>query len=112
MSDKNELVEGDTGSELEVTCKENDAAQTIIDLTGATVKLRFKILKDAVVVLGVTEQTMTIVGAPTNGIAKYVFLGVELPGQGNMHARAVITDSGGKIISQLEPFIIPVGPKL
>lgn len=89
-----QFVAGDTGSKLEVTCK-NDADNTAINLTGATVKLKWK---DA----GGTLQTktMTITSAAT-GVAEYQFLAGELFA-GLMNFEVEITDSGGKIIRCLE----------
>lgn len=90
-----QFVSGDTGSTLKVTCK-NDGDSTIIDLTGATVKLRWKDSSSTL-----QTRTMSIVNPATSGIAEYQFLAGELFA-GLMNFEVEITDSGGKIIRCLE----------
>lgn len=90
-----QFVSGDTGSTLKVTCK-NDSDSTIIDLTGATVKLRWKDSSSTL-----QTRTMSIVSPATGGIAEYQFLAGELFA-GLMNFEIEITDSGGKIIRCLE----------
>ena len=92
------LAQGDTGSKLRATCK-NDNDGTVIDLTGATVHLLWR---DAAAAL-VTKQ-MTIVGAPASGVAEYQFAAAELfPPR--MAFRVRITDAGGKILHNLEHLV-------
>ena len=99
------LISGDTGSKLVVTCKDNET-QATIDLTGATVKLRFSIDGAAV-----AEKTMTIQTPATAGKAEYQFLSADLVA-GTMQAEVQITDAGGKIITSLEPFILQIRARL
>lgn len=89
-----QFVAGDTGSKLKVTCK-NDADNTAINLTGATLKLKWKNSGGVLV-----SQTMTITSAAT-GVAEYQFLTGELFA-GTMDFEVEITDAGGKIIRCLD----------
>lgn len=89
-----QFVAGDTGSKLEVTCK-NDADNSAINLTGATVKLKWKDSGGAL-----QTKTMTITGAAT-GVAEYQFLTGELFA-GTTDFEVEITDAGGKIIRCLD----------
>ena len=89
------FVSGDTGSELEVTCKDDDSG-VVIDLTGSTVRLKWLDASDSL-----QSKTMSIVGAATDGVAKYKFLADELiPPQ--MHFEVEITDAGGFVLHNLE----------
>lgn len=88
------LVENDTGSKLEVTCKDQGPA-TVIDLTGATVKLKYRI-ED-----GPLETKTMALGSPTTaGKASYVFLAGELK-PGKFRGEIEITDGTGKILTSL-----------
>jgi hypothetical protein len=89
------LAQGDTGSKIRATCK-NDSDGSLIDLTGATVQLLWRDGAGALV-----TKTMTIVGAPTAGVAEYLFAAGEifLP---LMSFRVRITDAGGKILHNLD----------
>jgi hypothetical protein len=89
------LAQGDTGSKLRATCK-NDGDGSVIDLTGATVHLIWRTAAGALI-----EKQMTIVGAPTAGVAEYLFAAGEifLP---LMSFRVRITDAGGKILHNLD----------
>ena len=89
------FVSGDTGSELEVTCKDDDSG-VVIDLTGSTVKLKW-LDKDA----ALQTKTMSIVGAATDGVAKYKFLANELFAK-QMKFEVEITDAGGFVLHNLE----------
>jgi len=104
MSNQNEFVEADTGSKLEVTCK-NDADQSVIDLTGATVKIRWN---NAASVL--QERNMTITNAAA-GVAEYQFASGELE-KGRVSYEIEITDSGGGIIKCLNLLPVLVREKL
>lgn len=64
MSDKIKLVQGDTRPALVCTITD-DTTQLPIDITGATVRLKFRML-------GATELQATVVGAVTNGPAGQV----------------------------------------
>lgn len=94
------FVSGDTGSELEVTCKDDDTG-LVIPLTGSTVRLEWL---DAAAAL--QTKTMTIVDA-VNGIVKYRFLANELIAP-QMKFQVEITDSGGDILRNLELIREPV----
>ncbi len=93
-----QFVAGDTGSKLKVTCK-NDADSSVINLTGSTVKLKWK---DS----GGTLQTktMTVLTPATNGQAEYQFAANELYA-GTVNFEVEITDSGGKIIRSLDVIV-------
>lgn len=88
-----DLVTGDTGSILTVTCNDS-AAGTAINLTGATVKVRWE---DATGVL--VLKTMTIENA-SGGIASYQFASGEIFAP-KMKFEIEITDAGGKIVTNL-----------
>lgn len=90
-----QFVAGDTGSKLKVTCK-NDQDSIIIDLTGATVKLKWKNTSGVLV-----TKTMTILSPATGGQAIYQFATAELYA-GTMEFEVEITDSGGKVIRNLD----------
>lgn len=90
-----QFVAGDTGSKLRVTCK-NDADSSVIDLTGATVKLKWKDSSGTL-----QTRTMTLLTPATNGQAEYLFLPGELFA-GTMDFEVEITDAGGKIIRCLD----------
>lgn len=90
-----QFVAGDTGSKLRVTCK-NDSDNTVIDLTDATVKLKWKDSSGTL-----QSKTMTIISPATNGIAEYQFASGELY-SGTMSFEIEITDAGGKIIKSLD----------
>jgi len=93
MASRYQFVSGDTGSKLQVTCK-NDADNSIINLTGATVKLKWK---DSAGLL--ISKTMTITNA-VGGIAEYQFGTSELYA-GAMSFEIEITDTSSKIITSL-----------
>lgn len=99
-----DLVTGDTGSKLQVTCKDNDSG-AVIDLTGATVTLRWQNK------LGVVQnKTMTITNA-AGGVAEYEFLAGEIS-YPKMSFEVRIVDSGGKEITNLEPIELVVRTRL
>ena len=75
---------------LIVTCSDGSAP---IDLTGATVKLRWKIDSAAVV-----EKSMTVTN-PTGGVAEYVFVTADLT-TGTMSYEVQITTNVGSILTQ------------
>jgi hypothetical protein len=98
-----ELVTGDTGSVLQVTCTDNDTAAAI-DLTGATVTLRWE--GDTAIV----EKTMTIDDA-AGGVVSYQFLAGEIISP-KMKFEVEITDSGGYITTNLELIEVVVREEL
>ena len=100
-----EFVAGDTGSKLVVTCKNNQDG-SVFDLTGASLKLNFKIDSGAT-----KTPAMTVLIPATDGKGEYTFISTDLVA-GRMQAAAEITDSAGKIITQLVPFVFAVRAKL
>ncbi len=101
MNTTYEFVQGDTGSKLEVTCKDN-ADDSAIDLTGATVRLKWIKKSDATT----QSKTMTITSA-TTGVAEYQFAAGELVA-GNMNFDVEITDSSSKVTTSLNPISVQV----
>lgn len=99
------FVEGDTGSKLRITCKDEDSG-AIIDLTGSTVKLRWRTSGGALII-----KTMTIVPPTTNGIAEYLFLADELESI-LMRFEVEITNAGGDILTNIDPLYEPVRKRL
>lgn len=87
------FVAGDTGSVLRVTCT-NDSDDTAINLTGATVALRW--LNSAGTLV---SQNMTIVTA-ASGIAQYQFTASELFAP-SMSFEVRITDASSNVIRSL-----------
>lgn len=100
----NDFVTGDTGSALIVTCTDN-ASSLPINLTGATVSLKWKTAANALV-----TKAMTII-SPTAGTAKYQFLATDLFSP-SMSFEVEITDAGGKIISNLDLIDVSVREQL
>jgi hypothetical protein len=95
-----QLVQGDTGSKLRVTCKDNDTDLPIV-LTGATIILLWKNVAGTL-----ATKTMTIVDA-VNGIVEYQFSGTEIEPQ-KMSFEIKIVDSTGKIVRSLQLIDLPV----
>ena len=93
MASRYQFVSGDTGSKLQVTCK-NDADNTVIDLTGSTVKLKWKNSVGTLV-----TKTITITNA-VGGIAEYQFGTSELYA-GTMYFEIEIADASSKIFRNL-----------
>lgn len=89
-----QFVAGDTGSILEITCK-NDADNTVIDLTGCTLALQWKGANGVLV-----SANMTVTDA-INGKARYQFLTTELFA-GTMQFEVKITDVNSKVIRSLD----------
>ena len=88
------FVSGDTGSKLEVTCKDDDTGVVIV-LTGSTVKLKWLNAADVL-----QTKTMTITDA-VNGVADYQFLANELIAK-QMKFEVEITDSSGNVLHSVE----------
>ncbi len=100
-----DFVQLDTGSTLRVTCKDSDT-EAVIDLTGATLTLRYKIGSAAKV-----EKTMTLEVPNTAGIATYKFLAAELS-NGDLVGEVTINDSGGKEITSIENMVLPIKQRI
>lgn len=98
------FVEGDTASVLRVTCKNKSGA--VIDLSGATVDLRWKNRAGALV-----EQEMSVLSPATNGLAEYQFGASELEPD-LMSFEVQITTSGGDVMTGVDPIYEHVRKKL
>lgn len=68
MTHQANLVSGDTGSTLRVTCR-NKSDNSLLDLTNKTVNLKW-IASDGVTLV---TREMTVVVPATNGVAEYRF---------------------------------------
>lgn len=99
-----EFVAGDTGSKLVATCKDKGTGD-LIDLTGQTVRLKYRIAGGAL-----QTKTMTVSSPSTAGKAEYLFLANELAA-GEMVGEVEIEDGTGKIITQLDPFRLDIRAK-
>jgi hypothetical protein len=96
-----DLVTGDTGSTLRVTCFDGDTGNPI-NLTGATVRLN---------IVGATPgKLMTIISA-LDGTVEYKFLADEIAGS-FMSMEVEITDSQGSILTCLDPITLDVRTQL
>lgn len=95
------FVESDTGSTLEITATD-DSTGVIIDLTGSTVSLRYRISGAAL-----QTKAMTLDPSPTTGKATYKFLTTELT-PGKFVGDVTITDSGSETISSLQNIIFNI----
>ena len=93
-----DFVAGDTGSTITVTCKDKTTG-IVINLTGSTVALKWE---DSV---GTVASAAMTVSAPLTGVATYQFTSTQLYSP-SMTFEVVITDVGGKIVSNLD--LIPV----
>jgi hypothetical protein len=97
------FVENDTGSRLYATLIDN-VTEEAIDLSGATVRLIYKIG-------GGAEQTRTMtITASAAGKAEYLFLTGELA-SGAMKGDIEIEDSFGNRVTSLESFYFGVRAK-
>lgn len=100
-----ELVATDTGSKLVATCRDNET-KTVIDLTGATVHLKYKIGTGAV-----QTKDMTIRTPQSAGVVEYQFLAGELT-TGSFTGEVEITSATATVITQLEPIRLEIRAKL
>lgn len=88
-----DYVAGDTATKHgPVTCKDKDGA--VIDLTGATVRLLYRINAGAL-----QTKNMTVLTPATNGKAEYLFLAGELIA-GEMEGSVQITDASSKVVTE------------
>lgn len=94
-----ELVAGDTGSKLVVTIVDNGDG-TAVDLTGATVNLRWRANRSVVVV---GPKDMTVTDAP-GGIAEYLFEATELVA-GIMEFEVEVIDAQARKVRNLAPIV-------
>lgn len=95
-----EFVTGDTGSKIVVTCTDS-VLGTAINLTGATVKLKW--ITNAGVL---ANKSMTITSAAT-GVCEYQFLATEIEAP-TMTFEVEITDATAKIITNLDEIVCNV----
>ncbi len=89
-----DMVTGDTGTKYKITATD-DQTGAVINLTGATVRLRWEDETGTV-----QTRVMTILVA-TAGTAEYQFLAGEII-SGTMRFETEITDSSGYVISSLD----------
>ena len=94
-----DFVAGDTGSVRRITCRDDDGS--VIDLTGATVTIRWK---DAAGTL--VERPMTVV-SPAAGVAEYQFAAGELYSP-RMALGYRVTDATGNVITSRTLDVITV----
>lgn len=96
-----EFVAGDTGSTLQVTCKDN-ATGAVINLTGKTATLRWKNAG------GALQSAAMTIASPATGIATYTFTSADLTaGLTQMEVR--ITDTAtSNYVTQIDLFTAPV----
>lgn len=94
------LVAGDTESTLKITCKDSDG--TVINLTGATVRVYWRIANG-----NVQSRTMTIDASPATGIATYKFQSGDLI-VGDLVGEIEIQFTSGTILTSVVTFTINV----
>ena len=99
----NIFVENDTGSKIEVTCK-NDVDNSVIDISSSTL-----VLKWVNATGDLQSKAMTITDG-ANGVAEYLFTAAELEA-GTMSFEVEIT-TGGLIISNLDLINVDVRTEL
>jgi hypothetical protein len=97
-----QVVAGDSGSVLRVTCK-NTATNAPLDLTGKAVKLRFKLNGGSLV-----SRTMTVLTPQTNGQAEYQFAGAELSAAGTLECEVRINEGLSDQLTSLTLIVLPV----
>lgn len=100
-----ELVASDTGSKLTVVLTDAGTGNAI-DLTGSTVKLKYRLGGGALV-----TKTMTVTAPATQGIATYQFGTGELTA-GTLNAEVEITDQSGNVITSSSEIGVDVRAKL
>ena len=90
-----QLVAGDTGTILKVTCKDSETGAVLPGLASAVVVLKYRINSG-----GVISKPMQVVNAVT-GLVQYQFAAGELTA-GHLKAEVEVTDSGGKLLTNLD----------
>lgn len=98
-----DFVTGDTGSKLEVTCKDSDTG-VAVSLTGATVRLKWVSDGD------VEARIMTVTSA-SGGVAEYQFAAGELEAPA-MRFDVEITDASGYVRTAVDIVRIAVRPEV
>lgn len=99
-----DLVAGDTGSTLVITCKDKDS-KAAINLNGKTVRVKFRLNG------GILQTKEMAVTDAAGGVAEYQFAAGELV-KGTLRGEVEITDSGGLVLTQVEPFALSVRNKI
>src|SRR6267143_3872910 len=97
-----DFVVGDSDSSLTATLIRRDGS--LFDLTGHTVKLRYRIGATSY-----TAKVMTLLAPLTAARVSYPFAAVDLANEGIMYAEIEVTEtSSGKIVSNsnVEEFIV------
>lgn len=104
-----DLVQDDTGTVVDYTLV-NKKAKTPLDLAGATVVLRWTINDGTPV-----QQPMNIDDAAA-GRVSYQFgageLAVPTGTESAMRLNVVVTDSGGKVLTQVKPITYKIRKKI
>ena len=94
------FVAADTGSKLTVTCKEKSTG-SVIDLTGATGQIRFKIISPDKSEVALVTAAMTVEVA-ASGTISYTFTSGQLA-EGLLVADVTLTLSGGGTVTNTAP---------
>ncbi|MCS6287753.1 MAG: BppU family phage baseplate upper protein [Nitrospira sp.] len=104
------LVAGDTGTVLVATVR-NGQDRSLVDLTGASVRLKYRIDGGALVV-----RPMTIATPPSSGVAQYRFGENELTaagsGRSSFRGEIEVQDGDGHIATQLVPINLIIRAKV
>jgi len=91
-----DLTAGDAGSILRVTCKDQET-DALIDLTGKTVKLRYKLNGGTLQV-----KTMTVASPNTDGIAEYQFAPADIPVAGTIEFDIRLNEGAGDQLTSVQ----------
>lgn len=104
-----EVVAGDTGTILKVVIK-NDQDKVVVNLTGCTVRLKYRIDGGSLV-----TKTMTVTDA-AKGEAQYKFVASELTaaaaGKSTLRGEVEVMDGGGEVVTQLVPMNLLIRAKV
>lgn len=92
-----DLVAGDSGSKIRSRCRDNQT-KAVLDLTGKTVHLRYKLNDGALVI-----KTMTVLDPGTLGEAEYQF-GVSDLSAGVLQGEIQIQPGAADQLTSLLPF--------
>lgn len=87
------IVTGDSATTLTVPCVDADGI-TPLDLTGATVKLKWQVDGGAI-----QTRDMTISSPATAGVATYTLAAADFPSPGSMSYCVQITYAGGAVLT-------------
>jgi len=98
------LVVGDTAKILEHTCVDQD--QNPIDLTSATIRLKFRIGSGPWKV-----RLMVVFGSPVNGVVRYQWITGDLDDSGTLQYEVVIQNLDGTIASNDDWQFLEVRPE-